>query len=544
MPEAVFDYIVVGAGSAGCALAYRLTESGRHRVLLLEAGGPDRNPWIHIPLGVAKTIQDERLVWKFSTEPEPGLAGQSLYWPRGKVLGGSSSVNGMVYVRGDPREYDHWGDLGNDGWSYRDLLPVFKRMEAYAEGDPAYRGHDGPLSVTNRRTKDPDPLSEAYVVACREAGISTIEDYNAADWEGASMLQLNTRRGLRCSTADAYLRPAMSRPNFVLETRAHVLRVVFDGRCAIGVDYQRGGRKHYARAAREVILCAGSVQSPQLLELSGVGDAARLQHLGIPIVHNLPGVGEGLIDHLQVRLTFECTQPITINDLMRNPLRRLLVGMRFVFLRKGIMTATSSTAHAICRTRRELSRPDVKVQLYQISGKDRYARTASLGIDPYSGFSVGGFKLRPESRGSIHLRSPDPLSPPEIRANYLTHPEDQKTYVDMLRLVRRISAQPTMTQFIVAERRPGPEVGDDAGLLAYARETGQTSWHPIRTCRMGTEEQAVVDSRLRVRGLHGLRVADASIMPTMASSNTHAPAVMIGERCADFVLAEASPGAN
>ena len=540
MADAPYDYVIVGAGSAGCALAYRLTESGRHRVLLLEAGGVDRNLWIRVPLGVAKTIQDERLVWKFATEPEPGLAGQSLYWPRGRVLGGSSSVNGMVYVRGDPREYDRWRELGNDDWSYRELLPVFKRMERYAEGDPAYRGHDGPLAVTNRRTKDPDPLSEAYVEACRQSGMPVVDDYNAADWEGASMLQLNTRRGLRCSTANAYLRPARKRANLALLTDAHVLRVLFEGRRAVGVEYQRGGATALARAAREVILCAGSVQSPQLLELSGVGDAARLQGLGIPVVHHLPGVGEGLIDHLQVRLTFECTRPITINDLMRSPWRRLLVGMRFVFLRKGIMTATSSTAHAICRTRPELARPDVKVQLYQISGKDRYARTASLGIDPYSGFSIGGFKIHPESRGSVHARSVDPFAPPEIRANYLTHPEDQRTCVDMLRLVRRIASQPAMKPFIVAERRPGPEVGDDAGLLAFAKETGQTSWHPIRTCRMGNDAQAVVDARLRVRGLEGLRVADASIMPTMASSNSNAPAIMIGERCADYLLEEKS----
>jgi len=540
MADTAFDYVIVGAGSAGCALAYRLSASGRHRVLLLEAGGADRNLWIHVPLGVAKTIQDERLVWKFATEPEAGLAGQPLYWPRGRVLGGSSSVNGMVYVRGDPREYDHWRELGNDGWSYRDLLPVFKRMERYAEGDPAYRGHDGPLSITNRRTKDPDPLSEAYVEACRQAGIPGVEDYNAADWQGASMLQLNTRRGLRWSAADAYLRPALKRANLALETGAHVLRVLFEGTRAVGVEYRRGGKSTVARAGREVILCTGSVQSPQLLELSGVGDGARLRGLGIPVVRHLPGVGEGLIDHLQVRLTFECTQPITINDLMRSPWRRLLVGMRFVFLRKGIMTATSSTAHAICRTRPELARPDVKVQLYQISGKDRYARTASLGIDPYPGFSIGGFKIHPESRGAIHARSADPFAPPEIRANYLTHPDDRKTCVDMLRLVRRIAAQPALRPFIVAERRPGPEVGDDAGLLAFARETGQTSWHPIRTCRMGGDEQAVVDSRLRVRGLHALRVADASIMPTMASSNSNAPAIMIGERCADFLLEEKS----
>ncbi len=535
MNEAVFDYIVVGAGSAGCALAHRITESGRNKVLVLESGGSDRHLWVKIPIGVAKTLMDDRLVWKFHTEPEKGLNGQSVFWPRGRMLGGSGSVNGMVYVRGDPYEFDNWAKMGNDGWTYRDILPVYRRLETFSDGENQYRGSFGGLNIINRATVDPDELSAGFVAACGETGMPVLDDYNAEDWDGAHFNQLNTRNGLRHSTADAFLRPALKRNNLTLETHAHVEKILFEGRRAVGVRYRQGDKTVAVRAAKEIILSAGSVQSPQILELSGVGGGALLKDLDIPVVHDLPGVGENLTDHLQVRMVFECTKPITINDLMRSPWRKLAAGLNLVFRRKGVMTSVGATASAICRTRPELARPDVKIQLYQLSGTTRFSRTAALGMDPYSGFAIGGYKLKPKSRGSVHIKSADPMDAPAIHANYLTAEEDRVTCVDMLRLIRNVGLQPSLKKLIVAERRPGPDIATDDGLLAYAKETGQSSFHPVSSCRMGTDDDAVVDPQLRVKGVEGLRVADASIMPTMVSSNTNAPSILIGERCADFI---------
>lgn len=528
MNETQHDYVIVGAGSAGCALAARLTETGRHSVLLLEGGGEDRHLWIHVPLGVGKLLTNERYAWKFETEPQRAMREQKIYWPRGKVLGGSSALNGMAYVWGDPAEFDRWGI---PGWRFEDVHPYFRRMEDYPYSDDPRRGHGGPLKITDRKHRDRDELSDAFIHACVQAGIRETPDYNAASYEGARYLEQTAHNGRRVSTAVAYLRQARKRANLRVETNAIATRVVLEGKRAVGVDYRQGGIARTARARAEVLLCAGAIQSPQLLELSGIGNADLLQRHGVPVVAHRPAVGENMIDHLQVRNTYRTTVPITINDVMRSPLRRLYVGMQYLLTRKGLMAGTSSTAHAITN--------GVMVRIYHISGKDRYSRSPGAGIDPFSGFSIGGFKLHPASRGSSHIRSKEILDQPSIQPNYLSHEADREDAVALLRLIRRIASQPAMAPYIVAETRPGPDVEKDDALLDYALEIGQTAWHTVGTCRMGAADDSVVDERLRVHGVQGLRVIDASVMPTIVSSNTNAPAIMIGERGADLVRMDA-----
>ncbi len=534
----IHDFVVVGAGTAGCAIAARLSESGRHRVLLLEAGEDDPWIWFKVPLGAGRVLLSERGLWRFQTEPEPRMANRRMFWPRGRVLGGSSTVNGMLWVRGEPAEFDRWRELGNPGWGYADVLPYLKRVESYADGDPDLRGRDGPVHVDRFAA---DELGDAFHAACVQAGIPATPDYNGADYEGVGRLQHNTRRGMRCGGREAYLRPASGRESLRILTGAQARRIrIEDGR-ATGVEFAVGGKPAFARARREVIVCAGAIQSPQLLELSGIGDGERLTRLGIPVVAELPGVGENCRDHLHTRVSFECTRPITLNDILGNPLRKAWMGLRYLVRRDGQMSACTAMVHALAKTDPALDRPDVKIQMHNLSAADPRHPT-ELVLDDFPGFGIGTFALRPESKGSVHIRSPDPDDAPAITANYLADERDRRTSVAALRLARRIAEQPALKALIVRETRPGPEAQSDESLLEHIARLGATSYHPIGTCKMGSDPLAVVDAQLRVRGVAGLRVADASIMPTMVSSNTNAPSFAIGERCAEFVLRDA--GAN
>jgi choline dehydrogenase-like flavoprotein len=533
---ATFDYIIVGAGSAGCVLANRLTASGRHRVLLLEAGGHDRHMWIHIPLGFAKLFNNARVNWLYKSEPEPELSNRQVIQPRGKVLGGSSSINGLLYIRGQKEDFDHWRQLGNAGWAFSDVLPYFRRAEDQERGEDELHGVGGPLAVSN--VCEPHPLCEAFLAAAAQAGIPRNDDFNGPQQEGAGYFQLTAKNGRRWSTAAGYLRPARRRSNLSLVTDALATRVLFDGRRAIGVEYRQGGATHTANADGEVVLAGGAFNSPQLLQLSGLGPAKILRELGIAVIADMPGVGADLQDHLQVRMQLRCTEPITANDVLNNWRHRYGAGLRYILQRKGLLSIGAGYAGAFLKTRPELATPDVQFHFLIFS-----TETAGANVHPFPGFMASVCQLRPESRGFVRIKSRDPTTAPAIQLRYLTSRNDCDTVVAGFKKLRAVMNEPVMRRYIAEERMPGPACVSDADILAYVRATGTTVYHPTSTCRMGSDANAVVDERLRVRGFSGLRVIDASIMPTVVSGNTNAAAVMIGEKGADMVLEDARASA-
>jgi choline dehydrogenase len=523
------DFIVIGAGSAGCAVAARLSEDPATRVVLLEAGGEDRNRWIHIPLGFGKTFADPSVNWCYETEPEPGAADRRVFWPRGKVLGGSSSINGMVYIRGQAEDFDHWRQLGNTGWSSSDVLPYFRRAEHQTRGADEFHGAGGPLCVSD---VERHPIAEAFIASALELGFARNDDFNGASQDGVGYHQTTTRAGRRCSTAVGYLRPAMQRPNLRVVTEALTEKILFDGRRAIGISFRRGGETWTARAAREIVVCGGAINSPQLLMLSGIGPEAHLAGLGIPVVEALPGVGQSLQDHYSAPIKLKCRLPVTVNDVMLSSARKLKAGLEYYMFHKGPLAMISSPAALFARTRPELASPDVKLSISPFS-----AERPQDGLHKWSGFTMIAYQLRPDSRGHIALKSANPADPPAMHPNYLSAETDQRTLVDGLKLCRRLLASPHLERFIASEFLPGSEVQSDDELLDYARRRGGTVYHPTSTCRMGVDAMAVVDPELRVRGIEGLRVADASVMPTVVSGNTNAATIMIGERAADLVRA-------
>ncbi len=523
------DYIVVGAGSSGCVIAARLSEDPASRVLLLEAGGKDTNPWIHIPLGYGKTIADPSVNWCYHTEPEDGTKNRRMLWPRGKVLGGSSSINGLLYVRGQHADFDHWRQLGNQGWAWEDVLPYFRRSEGrIGENTAGLHGTDGPLAVSDITERH--PLCEAYIEAAAELGIPVNEDFNGTSQEGVGYYQTTSRHGLRVSAAKAFLKPAMQRENLRVETSALAQHVTFDGVRATGVVFRRGGVLIHAKARREVVLCGGAINSPQLLMLSGLGPAGHLAAMGIETRLDLPGVGQNLQDHYQTRFAYRCTQPITVNDIMLSPLKMAQVGLQYLFTRGGALSISAGQVGIFAKSQPGMPEPDLQFHFITFSA-DRPAE----GLHKFSGFTQNVCQLRPESRGEIRLKSADPGEHAAIFPNYLAAELDQRTMVDGLKLSRAIASRPSVSHYIASEYLPGTQVQSDDELLDYARAYGGTIYHPCGTAKMGRDAMAVVDDQLRVRGVEGLRVADASVMPTLVSGNTNAACIMIGEKAADLM---------
>jgi choline dehydrogenase len=519
-----YDYIIVGAGSAGCVMAGRLSEHADTRVLLLEAGPSDRKMEVRIPAAFPKLFKTER-DWDYSTQPQERLDGRELYWPRGRMLGGCSSINAQMYVRGNPADYDEWAALGNEGWGWDAVLPYFRRSEHNGRGADAFHGGDGPLWVEQLR--DPSPLTTAAVEAAVQAGIPRIVDVNGPTQEGVALSEVTQHRGRRWSAADAFLRPARKRPNLTVITGGHATRVLLDGTRAVGVEYRHDDRLRQATVAKEVILSGGSINSPQLLMLSGIGPRDELDSVGIAATVDLPGVGRNLHDHLALPCIFTVGVHPTLLDAEK-PAELV----KYLSLRKGMLTSNVGEAMAFVRTRDGLDAPDLQLIMAPVEYIDH-----GLAAPPGNGITIGGVLLRPASRGSITLASADPLAAPVIEAAYLADPSDAAPLVEAVRLARRIASQPALKELVDGEMWPGPDAVTDADIEAFIRQQAFTLYHPVGTCRMGTATDAVVDPELRVRGVDGLRVVDASVMPIIPRGNTNAPTIMVAERAADLVRA-------
>lgn len=533
------DYIIVGAGSAGSVLAERLSAGGRHRVVVLEAGGSDRRLFVQMPLGYGKLFYDPSVNWMYRTEPDPGLAGQADFWPRGKVLGGSSSINAMVWIRGHRQDYEDWQAAGNPGWGWDEVLSAYRAMEDNEAGGDAFRGKGGPLFVSANRD-GLHPLVKCYIDACAEAGLAFNPDFNGARQEGAGPYQLTVKGGRRNSAARAFLRPAMKRANLHVVTGAQATRVLMEAGRAVGVEYRHGGELKTLRCKAEVILAGGAVNSPQLLQLSGIGPGALLQGLGIEVLRDNPNVGDHLADHQGINYTWRMTRP-TYNDLLRPWYGKLAVGLRWLALRDGPLAKSINHGGGFFRTSPDLDRPNMQLYCQAFSTlMPREGERPVLSPDPFPGFSLGLSNCRPTSRGHIRLRTPDPLAAPVITANAFSTNHDVEEMLAAVKFLRHLAAQPALASVMAEELRPGPEVVGDEALIADFRARSGTVYHPSCTCRMGPDEgSAVVDASLRVHGVAGLRVIDASAFPNIIAGNTNAPSMLMGWKGAERVLADA-----
>ncbi len=526
-----FDYVIVGAGAAGCVLANRLSDSGKNSVAVLEAGGKDNHIWIKVPAGFNKTVYNESLNWGYETAPGPHIDGRKIKFPRGKVLGGSGSINGHLYVRGQAADYDTWAQLGCRGWSWDDVLPYFKRAESRVGGSDEVRGRSGPLVIEDQR--DPHVLSDAYMTANEALGLKRTPDYNCGDQEGTLLYQNMMRNGMRWSPVDAYLKPAMKRPNVRVITRALVEQVNLDGKRATGITYRHNGQSHTIKARRDVILAGGAINTPQLLQISGIGHPDDLAAIGVPVKHALPGVGRNLRDHYAIRVSALVKGAGSLNEKSRG-LRLVGEVLRYVISRKGLLTTSPSHAGGYLKTRPGLATPDMQLYFAPASyGGGRYGTTV---LDTVPGMTLGAAQLRPESTGHVKALSADPTAKPEIQPNYLADQIDRDALLAAMKYLRKLLATPPLADYVIRENFPGPDVQTDEQWMAHARATGSTTYHPVGTCKLGTDPRAVVDPlSMRVIGLQGLRVADASCMPTMVSGNTYAATNVIAEKGADLI---------